>query len=376
MAVAPFLLKYTGICRTTRNEITMKPVLRVVLTAAIAALTLTHAACAQDATQQATPPPPAAKSAPPVLSNIAPQISNLNPFPQADPHNFTATFPTRETVEAFLKQLWGYDENRIFQVAAIEKTQAPSLSRVVVFVAERGQPADQTKTTSFLVLNDGKHAVAGDTVIDFGATPFAEKRAMLQARADGPSRGSANKALELVEFADLQCPHCKEAQATMDQLAQDFPSAHIVFQNFPLVQIHPSAFVAAAYGLCVAQMKPDNSNEAFFAYIHAVFDTQDALTPDNAKQTLANAVVKAGLDADKVAACADTQAIKDNLKASTQLAKDAQVDSTPLLLVNGRAMPLTGISYDTLKSVILYQAQLDGITVPVPAPAPEPPAAK
>ncbi len=39
----------------------------------------------------------------------------------------------------------------------------------------------------------------------------------------------------LVEFADLQCPHCKEAQGTMDQLVKDFPNARVVFQSFPLV---------------------------------------------------------------------------------------------------------------------------------------------
>jgi len=351
----------------------MKPVLRVVFAAAIAALTITHSAYAQDATQQAAKPAapaPTAKPAPPVLSNIAPQIINLNPFPPPDLKNFVATFPKKETVDAFLTQLWGYDPNRIYQVAAIMPTVAPTVSQVVVFVAERGQPADQTKTTTFLVLSDGKHGIAGDNVIDFGATPFADKRALLQARADGPSRGSADKKLELVEFADLQCPHCKDAQVTMDQLAQDFPSAHIVFQNYPLTAIHPAAFLAAAYGLCVAKAKPENENAAFFAYVHAVFDTQDALTPDNTKQTLDNAVVKAGLDAAAIATCADTQAIKDNLKASTQLAKDAQVESTPLLLVNGRAMPLGGVPYDTLKNVIRYQAQLDGVTLPAPAPVP------
>jgi len=349
----------------------MKSVLRVVLTAAIAASVFTHIAFAQDATQQSAPAPdPAADAAapPPALSNITPQISNLNPFPPPDPKNFTASFPTEDTVKAFLKQLWGYDPNRIFQVAAIAKTSAASLSQVVVFVAERGQPADQTKTTGFLVLNDGKHAVAGDSVIDFGATPFADKRATLLARADGPSHGGASKDLELVEFADLQCPHCKEAQTTMDQIAQDFPTAHIVFQNFPLTQIHQAAFQAAAYGLCVSQLKPDGGNAAFLTYIHAVFDTQDALTPDNTVQTLNNAVIKAGVDVTKVAACADTQAIKDNLNASIKLAKDVQVDSTPTLLVNGRSMPLVGVAYDTLKSIINYQAQLDGVTLPA-APA-------
>jgi protein-disulfide isomerase len=349
----------------------MKSVLRVVLTAAMAASTLTHFAAAQDATQQATPAPaPAAgaAAAPPALSNLTPTISNLNPFPPVELKNFTATFPTQDTVNAFLKQLWGYDPNRIFQVAAIQTTTAPSVSRVIVFVAERGQPADQTKTTAFLVLNDGKHGIAGDSVIDFGATPFADKRAMLLARADGPAHGGASKDLELVEFADLQCPHCKEAQSTMDQLAQDFPTAHIVFQNFPLTQIHAAAFQAAAYGLCVAQQKPDGGNAAFLTYIHAVFDTQDALTPDATTTTLNAAVVKAGVDVTKVAACADTKAIKDDLNASIKLANDVQIDSTPTLMVNGRSMPLVGVAYDTLKSIIQYQAQLDGVTLPAVAP--------
>jgi protein-disulfide isomerase len=199
----------------------MKSVLRITLLAAIAALAFTHTACAQDAAQQAAPA--ATPDAAPMISDITPQISNLNPFPPVDPKNFTATFPTVDTVNAFLKQMWGYDPNRIFQVAAIAKTPADSLSEVIVFVAERGQPADQTQNAGFLVLNDGKHAVVGNLVIDFGATPFAEKRAKLQARADGPAHGGASKALELVEFADLQCPHCKEAQSKMDQLVQDYP---------------------------------------------------------------------------------------------------------------------------------------------------------
>ena len=41
----------------------------------------------------------------------------------------------------------------------------------------------------------------------------------------------------LVEFADLQCPHCKEAQGTMDSMVKDFPNARVVFQSFPLVEI-------------------------------------------------------------------------------------------------------------------------------------------
>ena len=53
-------------------------------------------------------------------------------------------------------------------------------------------------------------------MIPFGATPFADIRKTLQASADGAARGATGKDLLLVEFADLQCPHCKEAQGTMD----------------------------------------------------------------------------------------------------------------------------------------------------------------
>ena len=155
---------------------------------------------------------------------------------------------------------------------------------------------------------DGKHAIAGDAVIPFGATPFADLRKMLQDRADGASRGATGKDFLLVEFADMQCPHCKEAQGTMDQLVKDFPNARVVFQSFPIVDLHPFAFKAAAYGYCVQKQK----NDAFFAYSAAVFDTQDALTPETGDETLKNAVTKAGLDPAAIDACAATQATKDS----------------------------------------------------------------
>ena len=84
---------------------------------------------------------------------------------------------------------------------------------------------------------------------------------MVQQRADGPYRGSAAKDLELVEFADFQCPHCKDAQANMDKLAVDFPKARIVFQNYPLAAFIPQSVTAAAYGVCVGKQ---GGSDAFF----------------------------------------------------------------------------------------------------------------
>lgn len=279
-----------------------------------------------------------------------------DPFPPVNPKYFTAQSPTVDTVNAFLRAIWGYDPKRIWRVEAILSTPAAGVSKVVVFVTDK-TPNAKVQNTAFFTTPDGKHAVAGDAVVSFGPTPFAETRKLLEDKADGPARGATGKNFLLVEFADLQCPHCKDAQATMDQIAKDFPNARIVYQSFPLVQIHPFAFKAATYGACIAKQKPD----AYFTYTAAVYDAQAALTPETGDQTLNSAVTKAGLDPAAIDACAATQPIKDSVNASIKLAEDAGVDQTPMLAVNGHMLPLTSVPYETLKAIITYQASLDGV---------------
>ena len=283
-------------------------------------------------------------------------------FPEPSPSNFTAAAPTRATVEAFLKESWGYDPNRVWQVWAILKTPAPGVSRVVVQVAQKNDPQHQTATATFLVTPDGKHLIANDlSMLTFGADPYAEIRDVLQERANGPSRGAADKKFELVEFADFQCPHCKTTQPIIDRLLADFPQAHFVFENFPLTSIHSEAYKAASYSVCVAQQAGD---AAFFRFADSVFANQEALTPDNSDAALGDAATKTGLDASKVGACSYTQAAKNAVDASIKLGQDLNVDQTPMLFINGRQIPVGEVAenqlpYETLKQIVTYQFQLD-----------------
>jgi len=280
-----------------------------------------------------------------------------DPLPAANPRFFDAPTPTVETVNAFLKAIWGYDANRIYRVMAIQKTQAPNVAKVTVFVTDPS-PGAKVQTMQFFVTPDGKHAIS-DSVFDFGEKPFAATRAMLMARADGPARGAAGKELLLVEFADMQCPHCKDAQTTMDDLVRDFPQARVVFQNFPLTEIHPFAAQAASYGNCIA----DKSSSAFYVYMKDVFDHQEALNPEVGEATLKNAVTKAGQDPAAIAACAATPAAKKRVDAQIALANDAGVMETPMLSVNGHLLPIGSIPYETLKQIIVFQAAQDGIAI-------------
>ena len=279
-------------------------------------------------------------------------------FPKPDPNNFTAQAPTPEIVNAFLQASWGYDPNRVWQAQAILKTQVEGISKVVVLIgAKNGN--QKLSAIQFFALPDGKHIIAGDEIIPFGDHPYAENRAALQQGADGPYRGAASKDLEIVEFADLQCPHCKDAQADMDKLAVDFPKARIVFQNYPLARVHPAAVLAAEYGVCVTKM---GGSTAFFQFASAVFDGQAGMaTSDGATLTLNSAVTKAGLDPAKVAACASTPATAAEVESSVKLALSLNVNQTPTLFINGRVIPMSGLPYDTLKQIVAYQAKQDGV---------------
>ena len=326
------------------------------ISCAILALLFSAAVC--PAQQQPQGQEPSAPSAPEPQAPTpqSPAAAPAEPqFPPAPESNFDAPSPTKADVEAFIRTSWGYDPDRVWEVYAIQKTIAPGVSKVTVLVAERQNP-QQVANLIFFVTPDGKHLIAQDNVLDFGAHPFENNYRLLQEKAIGPSRGATAKQFELVEFADFECPHCKDAQTVVERLVHDFPQARYVFENYPLVKIHPLAFKAAAWGACVAQQ---NGNDAFFKYASAVFAAQSDLAGQGADQALRNSATAAGADPDKIAACADSPAGKSAVEASLRLGEDLNIDETPTLLIDGRAVPMMAVPYEKLKTIIEYQFSLD-----------------
>jgi protein-disulfide isomerase len=317
--------------------------------ASLATLVLFSLSAFKASAQQNVPPAPAAEpSAPAAAAPV---------FPKPDPANFTSTTPSKETINTFLRTSWGFDENRIWEIEGIEKTGAEGVNKVIIYVGDK-TGKQKPGAFGFFVLPDGKHIITGDEVLPFGDHPYADSKAKVLAMADGPYRGSASKDLEIVEFADFECPHCKEAQANMEKLAVDFPKARFVFENYPLPQ-HKEAAHAAAYGVCVAKL---GGSSAFYTFASAVFEGQDGLaTPDGATLTLNSAVTKAALDPAKVEACVALPATTSAVDASVKLAKELDINATPTLLVNGRPVS-PNAPYETLKQVVQYQEKLDGIS--------------
>jgi len=264
--------------------------------------------------------------------------------PAAKPATQTAhvTLPSEDEVNGFMRATFGYDPQLTWKIESIKPSKAEGLAEVNVLISgPQGQG-----TQKFFVSGDGKHAVVGD-IIPFGAHPFEAARLTLQKKADGPSRGPAAAPVELVEFSDLQCPHCKEANPTIERLLKEDPDVRFVFQNFPLPS-HNWAQKAAAYADCVGRA----SGDAFWKFVDGVFAAQNDITADNADQKFTDIAEQSGVKGTDIAACAAKPETQSRVEESVKLGQSLDVNSTPTLFINGRPVGVGPNNFDALKQLV------------------------
>jgi len=74
---------------------------------------------------------------------------------------------------------------------------------------------------------------------------------------DNPVLGKRDAPLTLIEFADYQCPYCRQFfDTTMGTLKQEYVEAgklRYVFRDFPMAQLHPQARKAAEAARCAGE---------------------------------------------------------------------------------------------------------------------------
>ncbi len=267
------------------------------------------------------------------------------PTVSTPPAGSTAGLPSEETVNAFMQQMVGYNPGVTWRVAEIRPSAVPGLTQVLVVITD----PQGSNTNKFYVTADGKHAVTGD-IIPFGPKPFEQDRVKLEKGVNGPAKGPAKAPVNIVEFSDMQCPHCKQVAPTIEQLLTQEPNAHFVFQNFPLPN-HNWAEKAAGYVDCVGRA----SNDAVWPFIQKAFEQQESITEANADEKLKALATESGANADQVAACAVKPDTKARIEASLALGKSVGVNGTPAIFINGRMLS-GAIPMEVLKQIVDYQA--------------------
>ena len=259
----------------------------------------------------------------------------------------TVKRPSTEMLNSFMHHMFGYDPMIKWKVESIRASEVPGITEVVVTF---GEPPQQR--TSFYVGSDLEHAFIGQ-IIPFGADPFAPVRTKLAAEAKGPVQGSASAPVEIVEFSDFECPHCKRAQPKLVQLMNESPNARLVFENFPLSNIHKWADLAAGYADCIARSDPDK----FWKFFHSVFDQQEQINDQNAAIKLSGLATDAGVDAAATATCATSPETKARVNQQYELGVSVGVNATPTLFLNGRKIEnVNDTPIEVLKQMIEFEA--------------------
>lgn len=256
------------------------------------------------------------------------------------------TLPSEEVVNAFMRQTLGYDSAISWKIISIKPAAASGLAEVDVAVSS----AQGSQTQKFYVTPDSTHAIIGE-ILPFGAHPFDAARDQLLKGISGPSHGADPAKVTVVEFSDLQCPHCKDAQPTLDRLAAEDKNARVVFQNFPL-PMHDWAMKAAGYADCVGRSSPDG----FWKFVQSVYGAQSDITAANADEKLTSFADAAGVKGSDVATCAARPETSTHIQHSMELGQALDVNSTPTIFINGRRLSAGGLPYEVLQKLVDFAA--------------------
>jgi protein-disulfide isomerase len=231
-------------------------------------------------------------------------------------------------IEAYLRKLYAWGAAIHLKVGPLRDAPILGFYEVPVEVS-RGEESDSAVV---YVSKDARFMLRGD-LQDMNADPFAEVRSHMSL-TDRPSRGPANARVTVVEYADFQCPSCKQLHEALRAILPNYPQVRVIFKNFPLSQVHPWAMTAALAGRCAYSQNPD----AFWAFHDLLFDHQEAINPANAWQAMQDYASKAGLDAGQLRACMAGPEARAAVDADFAEGQRLKIANTPTAFVNGRRL--------------------------------------
>lgn len=192
-----------------------------------------------------------------------------------------------------------------------------------------------------------------------GSTPTpAGQNGQVQARAYDAAKdhilGNPNAKVKVVEYMDLECPHCQLFNATLQKLAAYYaPAGNVAFivRPFPLAQIHSKAPQEAQAAECAADQGGD---QAYYKFVDKVFE----ITPSDNNLDLAQLPAVAqqlGLNVTTFNSCLSSGKFAKKVQDSYNEAIAAGGQGTPyiLIMVGTDAVPLSGDQpYDSMRAAI------------------------
>jgi hypothetical protein len=207
-------------------------------------------------------------------------------------------------------------------------------------------PFDSVKIS----IRDGLQKQAHDVAIrDFMTSLRVKYHAVNQLKplresveARGPSRGSKDAAITLIEFADFQCPYCARLAPVLAEVQARYPTqVRLVFRQLPIPQLHPDAERLSDASICA------DEQQHFWQFHDAIFQAPGRYNAES----IIKLATTLGLNAMDFQACMDSGRPTQLLRQEIADADSLALEGTPALFMNGRL--LTGaLPVDVLITLI------------------------
>jgi protein-disulfide isomerase len=217
----------------------------------------------------------------------------------------------------------------------------------------RGSRGGQTQEESFYVSADSQNIIRGE-VFNVNASPFEADLKILKTD-NQPALGPPGAPVTVIEFADFQCPYCKqEAGLVRNELMAAFPGQlRLIYMDYPLEQIHPFARGAAIMGRCIYTQ----NNDSFWAYHDWIFQHQAEITAENLRaMALDYSKGDKNLDIARLTACMTAPEPRAQVDRTIAIGDTLKLNATPTFFINGRKLVGT-IALETLKVVVQHEIE-------------------
>ena len=160
---------------------------------------------------------------------------------------------------------------------------------------------------------------------------------------NAPRIGSEKAPVQIIEYADYECPYCQKVSPDLKRLQEQFgDQVSLVYKDFPL-PMHPLAAKAAEGARCAgAQGK-------FWEFHDFLYETKKLQVADMKAEAR---VLK--LDGDRFDQCLDKGEQFAGLKKDAQDAQRLGMQGTPSFFINGHFMS-GAIGYAKLRETVLQE---------------------
>jgi Na+/H+ antiporter NhaA len=213
-----------------------------------------------------------------------------------------------------------------------------TVSILVATLAFHGVQLEEAK----LGVLSGAFAASAVTWLLFRATAYLPRRSRVRALLGSSEpitdlyldvdperdhiRGPIDAPVTVVEYGDLECPYCGQAEPVLRQLRDEFADVRYVWRHLPLNDVHPRAQVAAEASEAAA------NQDAFWEMHDLLLDHQDALDLDD----LIGYAERLGLDVDRFTEDLRTRSGASRVADDVESADLSGVTGTPSFFINAR----------------------------------------